>query len=697
MAHYALMSEPNNTPEGSPESIGSVPGAPHQKIADETRVLQRALADMEKHHAQGVAHLREREGKLRAAAKALEKTESAHQVLLKEHGELLARQKAAQTELELLRTQRDDLQKQIPSLHEEAAQSEARLKQLASLHAGQGEQIQVQEAKLKLLAEQNRELVQKADAAANAETRLLQANLDLNLAETARAALATTISALAKSREEQEQEVLKLGERLIHLQAEEQGAQSQLKDAGAALAEFRAQSDSEKHRLQKELDSILQSLETKERELSQQTSLHIDTTGKLLQTQEKLQLAVADYTKVTTELAGFAEERAAQDRETIAIGERLNAFRAEEQEVISQIKDAHAQHDTFRAESESERQRLQGELEAIFNAADSKYRELEQTTAQLSSTEEKLSSAQVSLQQAEAAHATCAKTIDSLSLQRTKVESEVKALDARLQALKADGLSASAQLEQSKKALDSFTAETAEQKFSLQSELKALKAQLAERQNDLQAAAQQVVKARTEHDELQRQNRLWAGVEQKLAEVTKSIAQSEAQAVQILDNNKMLKQAGDELQCQLAKFRQDEKASRDGLQALRLEEAALQQALKELEAARDSERRRFEAERQNNSEAELAAAARLAGIEAKHERHQRDSIQLEARLYALQSYENDLDKRYARLAMLNEGSPEAMEQWKGLQELKKAIAQELPNKEIQVRPETRVQVVPRKK
>ena len=332
-----------------------------------------------------------------------------------------------------------------------------------------------------------------------------------------------------------------------------------------------------------------------------------------------------------------------------------------------------------------------------FHVVEKQRHETESRLNALAGEEERLLEARNKFLKTQSVHTALTEAVAAITTERTAQEGEVSALDARIRELRAGELAAQNNLVHAQNALHFLQDEAAAQKQNLQSEVAVLQKKAKDEQQSLQDATAQLTQIKAEHDELQRQDRLLHGAKEKHAEVKKLINQSEALGTQIKERNATLMQQGDELQNNLTTLQSKEKIASQRVEKLGGDEAAMQKTLDDLRTTEATERKYFAAEQQSNAEKELAAVARLTGLESKKDRHLREIVQLEARLYALQVYESDLDKRYAHLALLQEGAPEAMEQWNAIQKLKKTIADELPNKEIQVRPETRVSVVPRKK
>ncbi|HEY2573441.1 MAG TPA: hypothetical protein VGH65_05200, partial [Verrucomicrobiaceae bacterium] len=179
----------------------------------------------------------------------------------------------------------------------------------------------------------------------------------------------------------------------------------------------------------------------------------------------------------------------------------------------------------------------------------------------------------------------------------------------------------------------------------------------------------------------------------RFEEITVNIRKSEWSVKELEGRRKSLESACTDAQIQVRKLTENQAVLARSIEQLEARSAAEQKELKALVENERRQRERFEELRALNTDAEAAAAEQHKKYEEAIEVMRQEAMLLEARLTRARTWNDDLDKLYAKLATMPEGSPEANQFWNEIQRHKQAIAEQMPAS-VQLRPGGR-QIVPR--
>ena len=234
-------------------------------------------------------------------------------------------------------------------------------------------------------------------------------------------------------------------------------------------------------------------------------------------------------------------------------------------------------------------------------------------------------------------------------------------------------------------------------KQNLEDELHALGLDISSHKKTLGEAMQTLQRTRMENEELVAQNQRLSGAEEKLALVNQNVQLMEQKGTRLRTEISKMEKEAEQSRQRMSQLQASEKNAQKRVQTFEFQEQTLKQNLLQMGREEQAQQKRFEDLRRTHAAGLAESEKTISDLKASIDRHRHEIVQAEARLATLKSWEKDLDAKYQRLASLPEGSPSGLEVWRGVQELKQAVAEALPAKDIQARPETRIQVVPRAK
>jgi chromosome segregation ATPase len=270
--------------------------------------------------------------------------------------------------------------------------------------------------------------------------------------------------------------------------------------------------------------------------------------------------------------------------------------------------------------------------------------------------------------------------IGELRQLRAQLERELTGYQSRHQEIKREFEEYQGGAETSRRDLEAALQRLEEQSASLHSRNETLSRQFAEVQS--------------RHADLAGQNRDLEAALRRLDEITDNIRKSEWTVKELDGRRKSLESACADAQNQMRKVTESHSTLARNIEQLETRRSAVQKELQSLTVNERIERARYEEMRALNADAESLAAGQRAKYEEAMEAMRQESSLLEARLTRARTWNDDLDKLYAKLAAMPEGSPEANQFWAEIQRRKQAIAEQVPAG-VQIRPGGRGQIVPR--
>lgn len=221
--------------EGRLKTAVSELQAKHDTLVSSLATVERAVADMERRHADGVAGLRDREEKLRRTAKDIDEATVARGNLQSELKELAIKREALDAEMEQLAVRVRGI--------------ETRLTDLAVLAQAREDQVHAAEQRLQQVEQRRRELDQHIEAQATTEASVLQAKRELEKLTAEHAAL----QALLAGRDEKLAELRSAEARLAAIATMREEAERQLAAEKDSVEKYRTEAGLARARSEAEL------------------------------------------------------------------------------------------------------------------------------------------------------------------------------------------------------------------------------------------------------------------------------------------------------------------------------------------------------------------------------------------------------------------------------------------------------------
>ena len=488
--------------------------------------------------------------------------------------------------------------------------------------------------------------------------------------------------------------------------------QTELQEAAARL-------ETEKTRLQSELDGMQKELRDWQERSAAEHAGHLARVESLRAEEERLtpvkkavdeaEAAHGEWLKSIQTLTTRHEEHTAslqsltaQHEQKAADLQRLShdeAAARHELEVLATHRDRSLAHlQQIRAESVHDEtvlddlRRQMAELETRsqeskeiaevradqLKAAEKKLEQLSHHRAQieahiqeLAGTEEKLVQAHASCREAEARHATLTAAIAALGLDQQRSAAEVQDLDARIATLQASHQQAVTATEEAlasrqrtEKALRHF-----------QDEVAAREKDLSTRRTELTAETQRLEQTQARRAELDQQCQALADTGQKLAGVQSQLAAAERQLAEVKAATTAAEAQLIEQKSAIKTLAGEESAAKGSIEVLHAREKELRAELSQLAAAERGHRTRFEEVRQLAAEAEKEHTAQQQQLASSLATARGDLADLLARLQPLRDWKEAMDQLYARLATLQQDSAEARDLWHEIEKEKAGLHQ----------------------
>ncbi len=623
------------------------------------------------------------EDRLRAIVQDLEKARAAAEVTLKERETKLLEQNAALTAAAetLKRTEesRAASQKELETFKTEHQKLVIDARRLEAANAGR----KAEEDRLR----QEMKTVEARHAAADASMRERAALL--NERETA---VSKATEALHDAREQHSMLIAEI--------EQFQGQVTRLTTEQQNLSQMRGRLTAENASLASLEKSLRQSITELETKKDEARIGHDEQKAKLNSITVSHADARSSYGELVKDLESLRTERTGLQTDMAALQNRSMALRSE-------VEAARFESDRLGNLTKNSRK----EIELLGNTKAELLTQKKNLETQVTQTDERLETlqgaethllkAQAEYHKTQEAQASMIAAMSAITAQRDATSAHVTELERQI----GDMRQLRAQLERGvtdyqnrhremKREFEEYQSSTDSTRRALEENLR----QLEKKSEDLHARHEAVSRKFTEvqirHAELSEQNHNFEAALRRLDEVAENIRKSEWTIKELEGRRKSLDQSCADTQLQLKKLAEGQTALTVSLEQLEARKSAVQKELKSLTENEKRERARYEELRTLNTDVEQVAAGQRKKYEEAIETMRHEAALLEARLTRARTWNDDLDKLYAKLATMPEGSPEANQFWQEIQRHKQVIEEQLPAG-VQIRPGGRGQIVPR--
>ena len=551
------------------------------------------------------------------------------------------------------------------------------------------------------------------DPADMARTRLEEVTRSIAEAERRHEMLEGRIKTLAEQERTKLTHMEQLNRELAEIQAHKSDAARALDQSNAKLRANEARFaevekiSGELERKAAEVESLdvrkaslgkeIQALQSREAEARSELKKAVQTTEA---TNQKKTEAEASLAKVVDELAKARDEVTGLNAQSARLRDELKAAEARSKELESEAarlstdnqreRDELAQCTVTKAGLDTSIKGLQADIAAATARLEN-----------LKGTEERLLQARADLQKTEAAHAVMTTSLAEITTSRDTINEHSAQLAKYLEELR----SHHAWFEQALPALHEQHAE-AERKLKefqqaahqtsdvLNLRLAELQKKIATEQTNLSIVREEVVKAEEVKAGLDSQNTELKATVSRLDETKAELHAATANREKLTQTLAELEKSCATTKQQLAELESAEKAATARVTHLRATEADLQKTLQSLTADQQRERARFEELRQLANDAQREGERQKAELDQRISALHAEIATLETRLAHAREWHAELDALYAKLADVEDGSPEGVAIWKQAQSRRREITEQLPTG-IQVRAPGTVRVVPR--
>lgn len=606
-----------------------------QSLADKEKVLRDSLGRLERE----VSAMEEKERKVNTSLAAATEAKK----------KLDAERKKLSAERTRLQNQVEKSQALALKHHEEQSALEARVKALAS------EARTAEAAATRLTDEEKRLRLSVEDL-----SRQHQAKVSALVAS--EAMLAASSSSLEQTKDE-------------HLQI--QASITSLTAGRAQAEEQLAKLHAEQANLTAALAVLERSVTDMERRQSDGLAVLREREGNLRRTTKEIEQALAERDKLQKDLQSQTDLHRSLSAEVQALVSKKSAAetRVGELQVLAQ-----AREDQIRAAGH----RLQ--------QVEQRRKEIEQSITTLAGTEEHLLRARDELQKARTEHA----ELMAMVAARAEQERELESIRARVGEASHERAAVEARLGAEQAALKEFKIAAEAERNRVTAETQSLVQQCALEREKAAKASRQLQETTARNEELQRQNRKLEGVDDKLRESRTLLSQSETRNKELIGTIRAAEKEAEDARGRLGRLHAEVKSMEKSLEGLQSKEAELQRSLADVQAGHSAEKRRFEEMQKLAADAAREATTQRAAFDAMVEQRRREVSDFETRYHTMLALREEIDSRYAKLATLKQGSPEALALWQSTQEQKDSLAAMLPNEGgIRARPQARTVLVPR--
>ncbi|OYW70301.1 MAG: hypothetical protein B7Z37_31155 [Verrucomicrobia bacterium 12-59-8] len=397
-----------------------------------------------------------------------------------------------------------------------------------------------------------------------------------------------------------------------------------------------------------------------------------------------LQRLRAEHHQKTADLQRFANDETAARHELEGLATHRDQALAHLQQISAEAVHAETALDDLRRQMADLESRCQHSKEVAevrndqVKTAEKKLEQLSQHRFQLkarihelSGTEAKLAEALAHCREAEAKHATLTATITALGLDQQRSETAVKDLESRIAALN-----------ESHQQSATATADILAARQNAEASLRHLHSDIAAREKDLATRTAGLI---AETQRLEETTARRAEIDQQCQELADTAQQLAAEKSQLAVTGQQLaelKASITEAEAQIAAHQStiktlagDESATKGRIDVLHAREKDLRAELTQLAASERSQRLRFEEVRQLAAEAEKAHTAQQQQLATSLETARSDLTNLLSHLTPLRDWKEAMDLLYARLATLPQDSAEARDLFHEIEKEKAGLHQ----------------------